>query len=437
MLSTSASIHQANPKQPNSNCPRKKIPDIVRTPEPPPPLPQDTRFFFSILYITTVPVMRLLSRPQGPWQLHVIASRVNGAWACQRRHKSITSAIERGRHETRSFQERSFQERPFRAPRSQNSWDEESNRSEGTFRHARERRTGFDRFEERRRDGERYEKGRGIRSPAGRDYSDGARAGPRDVKGERYPARFSQRDGREEAFHPERRRDTRDSPDSPWRPSSRTDTRGAPPAREQLSRDEPRFVPSGGRSTTETVNKTVRGPDSFPYTTAASEFIYGHSSVLAAIKANRRKFYKLYVHSRGASRDGLMAQIRAHKLFPLMQEVGDEYLRAMDKASSGRPHNGVILESSPLPVPPITELKTASIQDQTFRLALGSQSAEDLQVNGRQEVYSYKSDGWRHPLILYVDGVVGRHWPLWVLYKTNRFRSTRAILEPLRGQRTC
>ncbi|EOA92021.1 uncharacterized protein SETTUDRAFT_134027 [Exserohilum turcica Et28A] len=101
-----------------------------------------------------------------------------------------------------------------------------------------------------------------------------------------------------------------------------------------------------------------------------------------------------------------MAQIRAHKLFPLMQEVGDEYLRAMDKASSGRPHNGVILESSPLPVPPITELKTASIQDQTFRLALGSQSAEDLQVNGRQEVYSYKSDGWRHPLILYVDGVV-------------------------------
>ncbi|KAF1833748.1 alpha/beta knot [Decorospora gaudefroyi] len=101
-----------------------------------------------------------------------------------------------------------------------------------------------------------------------------------------------------------------------------------------------------------------------------------------------------------------MSRIRAQKLFPITKEVGDEYMRAMDKASSGRPHNGVVLESSPLPVPPITELKTASIEDESFSVALDSQSAEDLLVNGKQELYLYKSGGWRHPLILYVDGVV-------------------------------
>jgi 21S rRNA (GM2251-2'-O)-methyltransferase len=181
----------------------------------------------------------------------------------------------------------------------------------------------------------------------------------------------------------------------------RADSKGARREGERNGRDESDAPSSDQRP-------FVRGPESLPYTTAASEFIYGHSSVLAAIKANRRKFYKLYVHSRGASRDGLMSRIRAHKLFSITQEVGDEYMRALDKASSGRPHNGVILESSPLPVPPITELKTANVHDESFSVGLDSQSAEDLLVNGKQELFSYKSGGWRHPLILYVDGVVSR-----------------------------
>jgi 21S rRNA (GM2251-2'-O)-methyltransferase len=103
-----------------------------------------------------------------------------------------------------------------------------------------------------------------------------------------------------------------------------------------------------------------------------------------------------------------MSRIRAQKLFSITQEVGDEYMRALDKASSGRPHNGVILEASPLPVPPITELKTVSMEDESFSVTLDSQSAEDVLVNGKQELYSYKSGGWRHPLILYVDGVVSK-----------------------------
>jgi 21S rRNA (GM2251-2'-O)-methyltransferase len=175
----------------------------------------------------------------------------------------------------------------------------------------------------------------------------------------------------------------------------------------------PYDAPAGGTGSVGTGGMSERGPDSLPYSTAASEFIYGFSSVTAAMRANRRKIYTIYVHSRGASRDHLLTRIRALKLFPLTQEVGDEYLRAMDKASSGRPHNGVVLESSPLPVPPITELKTTSIEDASFTVAVDSQTAEDALVNGKQELYSYKSAGWRHPLILYVDGVVSQALPLY------------------------
>jgi 21S rRNA (GM2251-2'-O)-methyltransferase len=195
-----------------------------------------------------------------------------------------------------------------------------------------------------------------------------------------------------------------------------------------------RFQSDSATGTGSNQGVSERGPDSLPYSTAASEFIYGHSSVVAAMRANRRKIYTIYVHSRGASRDHLLSRIRALKLFPITQEVGDEYLRAMDKASSGRPHNGVVLESSPLPVPPITELKSTSIEDSSFTVGVDSQTAEDALVNGKQELYSYKSAGWRHPLILYVDGVVSH--PLHFIASANSVSSMRVTLEPLPAQPT-
>lgn len=80
--------------------------------------------------------------------------------------------------------------------------------------------------------------------------------------------------------------------------------------------------------------------ESLPYTTAASEFLYGQSSVLAALKANRRKLYKLYVHDRGLGTpggDAIVARAKVNKI--PVQKVGDEYLRVMDRLSNGRPHN--------------------------------------------------------------------------------------------------
>lgn len=260
-----------------------------------------------------------------------------------------------------------------------------------------------ERFNARNRIAPRKERPSSVRG--GRNFDRGKSFGN---SGDSYSSAMSQREGSGDVN--ECLRESRFS--------HRPDSKGARREQTHASSRKPADSPSGTRTSVEAQSNSVRGPESLPYTTAASEFIYGHSSVLAAIKANRRKLYSLYIHSRGASRDGLMARIRANKLFSITKEVGDEYLRAMDKASSGRPHNGVILEASALPVPPITELKTASIKDESFSIALDSQSAEDAAINGKQELYSYQSAGWRHPLILYVDGVVSHLTVLYFLYLT-------------------
>ena len=81
-------------------------------------------------------------------------------------------------------------------------------------------------------------------------------------------------------------------------------------------------------------------PDNFPYTTAASEFLYGYQTVAAALKADRRKLYNLYVHERGRNHEGAPALLsRAKAAGVQIHHVDDRYLSVMDRASSGRPHN--------------------------------------------------------------------------------------------------
>ena len=174
-----------------------------------------------------------------------------------------------------------------------------------------------------------------------------------------------------------------------------------------------------------------RAPESLPYTTAASEFIYGYSSVLAAIRANRRQMYKLYVNSRGLNRDILLARARAANLRQITREVGDSYDRAFDKASSGRPHNGFILEASPLPVPPITELKECTREECRFEVVLGPQTKEELTVNGTRTSYPYKASSWRYPLILYLDGVLDEG-NLGAIARSAYFLGVEAIVTPTR-----
>jgi hypothetical protein len=94
------------------------------------------------------------------------------------------------------------------------------------------------------------------------------------------------------------------------------------------------------------------GPVSIPYTTAASEFIFGYAPVYAALKSACRKLYKIYLHPRAAHRserrsDGLPQTVDTiDKIRWLSEEAGiqivdvdDSWLPVLDKMSIDRPHN--------------------------------------------------------------------------------------------------
>jgi 21S rRNA (GM2251-2'-O)-methyltransferase len=78
----------------------------------------------------------------------------------------------------------------------------------------------------------------------------------------------------------------------------------------------------------------------------------------------------------------------------------------LDKMSDGRPHNGIILEASKLPAPPILSVGKPDARKSVIPLFLGSQSAEEAAVNGGQDTISLATNTWRHPLIIMLDGIL-------------------------------
>jgi 21S rRNA (GM2251-2'-O)-methyltransferase len=102
-------------------------------------------------------------------------------------------------------------------------------------------------------------------------------------------------------------------------------------------------------------------PLSIPYTTPASEFLYGTSAIFAALTAMRRKMYKLYVYSgenREAGGKSDSIQVLAHNRQVEVIKVEGDWLRVMDKLSKGRPHNVCQLAEFPscLPLGQLSEL---------------------------------------------------------------------------------
>lgn len=302
---------------------------------------------------------------------------------------------------------------------------------EGGRRERRPERT-FDR-------GDRSDERRSPRTFDRNDRSDGrpARSDDRPARSFDRPARSDDRPGR--SFDRPARSDDRParSDDRPARTFDANDRRSPRNDRDDRTSqsDRPRRTYENDtdsrpqRSSDRTF--ADRAPESLPYTTAASEFIYGYSSVLAAIRANRRQYYKLYVNNRGLNRDILLARAKASNLRQITREVGDTYDRAFDKASSGRPHNGFILEASPLPVPPITSLEECLRESGKFEITLGPQTKEELAVNGTRTAYPYKSSSWRYPLVLYVDGVLDEG-NLGAIARSAYFLGVEAIITPTR-----
>ena len=168
----------------------------------------------------------------------------------------------------------------------------------------------------------------------------------------------------------------------------------------------------------ERVKDNVKVPESIPYTTPASEFIYGTGAVEAALRCSRRKLYKLYLYQ-PAGEDLSPAKVLLRKL-ALSKGIGVKMAfagwdRLLDKMSAGRVHNGCVLEASPLPKLPIRSFYAVETRGQeNFRVELAPQSREEAAVNGTYDhipILQPHSQAdlhqtQRYPVALLLDGVV-------------------------------
>ena len=97
-------------------------------------------------------------------------------------------------------------------------------------------------------------------------------------------------------------------------------------------------------STAPQILRHSKPPITVPYTTAASQFLYGTSAVVAALKAQRRKAYTLYLLP---GSDGTVEEKRETETVRKLaltagakvKVVTDEWLPTLDKMCAGRPHN--------------------------------------------------------------------------------------------------
>ncbi|KAI0451701.1 RNA methyltransferase [Xylaria acuta] len=158
-------------------------------------------------------------------------------------------------------------------------------------------------------------------------------------------------------------------------------------------------------------NRRDDGPVRVHYTTAASQFLYGRSVVEAALKDSRRQLYKLYIYNgddrRNVSQDDMLANLARQKGIEV-NKVPNDGLRMMDKMSGGRPHNGCVLEASPLPRLPLKALGPLSEDPGRpgFHLELSHQSSEEAEINGTSDFVSYQLPKERNPFVLLLDGIL-------------------------------
>lgn len=151
----------------------------------------------------------------------------------------------------------------------------------------------------------------------------------------------------EEPQHPRNDNKSYDSPQVPRGPRTRPPHAQESPAEnytknshyeDPIVRRYPRERDGDNREDSEDRGEPV----SIPYTTPASEFLYGTSVITAALQARKRKFYKLYMHeSENRDSHGQDDALRRSALECglAVQRVRGPWLRLMDKMSQGRPHN--------------------------------------------------------------------------------------------------
>jgi 21S rRNA (GM2251-2'-O)-methyltransferase len=151
-------------------------------------------------------------------------------------------------------------------------------------------------------------------------------------------------------------------------------------------------------------------PISIPHTTAASQYLYGKSVVEAAMLTKKRQLYKLYIYA-GANRENpeeiaLMENLAKRRRLAV-EYLGEDRLPLLNKLAGDRPHNGYVLEASPLPQLPLTSLgPLAELEGQLgFEVNIAHQSAEDAAINGKEPFVPVPKSTHK-PLVIVLDQIL-------------------------------
>ncbi len=153
------------------------------------------------------------------------------------------------------------------------------------------------------------------------------------------------------------------------------------------------------------------GPIRIYHTTAASLFLYGRSVVEAALKNSGRRLYRMYIYGgedrQNISQDANLEYLARQKGIRITK-VGRDGLRMMDKVSGGRPHNGFVLEASPLPQLPVRHLGPLSEDPAKpgYSIELGHQSREETEINGTSTFIGYQLPRGRKPFVLFLEKIL-------------------------------
>ncbi|PKS07605.1 hypothetical protein jhhlp_006211 [Lomentospora prolificans] len=175
--------------------------------------------------------------------------------------------------------------------------------------------------------------------------------------------------------------------------------------------------------------KKNKHPISVRYTTAASQFLFGKSVVKAALAMGKRKSYHLYIlegEKRQQDYESLRSLVKAKRI--PVTVVKDAGKALMDKMSGGRPHNGYVLEASPLPQIPVSSLGPliGNPWKPAFAVTLGRQSAEEEAINGTDSVLYYQNRKLQKPLVLLLNEVLDPG-NMGALLRTARFLGVSAV----------
>ena len=120
----------------------------------------------------------------------------------------------------------------------------------------------------------------------------------------------------------------------------------------------------------------------------ATDFLFGNSSVTAALKANKRSLIKLLTNNSSTTQ----AAIRlAQKLeIPIIETD----TKRLDRLSENRPHNGLVLESRPFEFDFCDQLLEYNIESDEYSLKTA------------KKPLSYKYSGTKFPLWIALDQII-------------------------------